>query len=341
MLRLKLMVVVGALALLVLGIQGVFEASTNTHPTSITYDQFVQKSPGSGWYKITDGYLDLRKAFNSNHSGVHDNYVIALRGMKESPGDPVHVMVIPTNGAVNDTMDNIFDMKHRGQIDELREFIRSNPDKIYVKTDVVGLIASGLNAGETNRTRITGQDSSIDPNFIIIDERRKPNGLLAFGMLAAGIVLAVVAFLIFGGSFSRGGNAVDLLNRPQYGGQPYGQQPPPPYYGGGGAGYGQPGQPYGQQPPPGQPYGQQQPYGQPPPYGGQPSQGQPAPYGGQPAPAQSAPAAWPAPAQPAARPPAEYPPPAAPAVANQPDPYAAPEPIAKKPDLPPPFDPFE
>ena len=56
-----------AIGLIVMGTQGVYVGVTNRTPSLMTYQEFVQKKPSSGWIEISDARLNVLSAIGESN----------------------------------------------------------------------------------------------------------------------------------------------------------------------------------------------------------------------------------------------------------------------------------
>lgn len=254
MIRLALAAIFGAIALFYMGCSEVRDVMTYSHPTVLTYDQFIQQKPTTGWYTIKGGVLDAMDEVEKTENDEHEEYYVALIGPKDDPlKAQVHIVVVPDDPSLNATLDDASKMPDNPTDQQVDDFVKSHAGRLFIPRDVTGMVRTDVDMHDSIVQKMDGLDS----DFVMIDEGHKPSIGKALLEFLGSIGCAAVCFFMFR-AYRKPRKAASIQLPPGWGQQP-GVQAPPPYPGQPGA-YGQPPAaqpPYGQQPGAyGQPYGQ-------------------------------------------------------------------------------------
>lgn len=210
--------VLAAFFLVIAGGQGLRESFAFQKPVPIACQDFAKSPPQEGWFRVTGCAMSMEEAVYSawvSKSGEE---------RKDEDGDPsisavylpVHCMpqpnAPPTKEApialVVTTKDEsiIATLKQMQHLDimkpeEAKKWINENEHRFVLQKDVVGMVQAGINLDESDRKKIAELHGTMAPNYVIMDENKKPSLGGSFGMLIGGIVLGIVSLLYWANIF--------------------------------------------------------------------------------------------------------------------------------------------
>jgi hypothetical protein len=74
--------------------------------------------------------------------------------------------------------------------------VAKNVDRVLLRRDVQGLVKFGVELGNGERRKLAKLQDNLAPDFIILDEGKKPEVKKSVGYLALGSVMGVIGFVI-------------------------------------------------------------------------------------------------------------------------------------------------
>ena len=212
MFRLKLMIAIGTIALFVFGGWEVYKGIKFGAQVSMTYDQFIQKYPTEGWFKITGARMSLLKAVHETKDTKSDSapikkvYVPMVDDKDIAMEDKAKIKLLVMSEK-EDTVAKVTSSATDSEADpSLKEGAKISDDKAskildkYFPSAVIeGMVKSGLDSEESERTK---QLDATIPNraedCIILEEGKRPSlgvGVLLV-LLAAGLTVAQVLYYL-------------------------------------------------------------------------------------------------------------------------------------------------
>ena len=101
-----------AVGLIAMGAQGVYVGVTNRRPNVMTYQEFLQKKPSSGWIEISDARLNLLSAISQSNrfTGTIKQVYIPVESSTEGEGGgdgPIHLLLSTKDEAILQTMKDL------------------------------------------------------------------------------------------------------------------------------------------------------------------------------------------------------------------------------------------
>ena len=212
MLRLKLVIAIGTIALFVFGGWEVYKGIKFGTQVSMTYDQFIQKHPTEGWFKITGARMSLLKAVHETKDEKNDKakikkvYVPIVNDEEIAQEDKAKIKLLIMSEK-EETVAKVGSADTDSASDpSLKEGAKISDEKAtkilekYFPTAVIeGMVKSGLDSEESERTK---QLAAAIPNraedCIILEEGKRPS--LGVGiflvLLAAGLTVAQVLYYL-------------------------------------------------------------------------------------------------------------------------------------------------
>jgi hypothetical protein len=213
------------IALLVGGLQGLYVGLTNRTPTSMTYQEFLQKKPSSGWIEISDARLNLLSAIHESNrlTGAIKKVYIPVGSPASSDGagdDKIHLLLLSKDEAILKTVNDLKAatggggglagrLKRRADASQKRDtgtetpsrndeagnalrFMLENRDKVFINRPVRGLLQFGLDSKSRDRRKIQALDSDIAPDFAVLEDGEQPQLATSALMLIGGLGLGVL-----------------------------------------------------------------------------------------------------------------------------------------------------
>jgi hypothetical protein len=211
-----------AIGLIAMGGQGLYVGVTNRTPTVMTYEEFLQKKPSSGWIEVSDARLDLLSAIHQSNrfTGTIKQVYIPVRSSaeKERAGDDkIYLLLLTKDEAILKTLKDMeavtggggglvgrlkqrVEAKRKGKdgsepatkdsdVENALRFLVENRDRVLIDRPVRGLLQFGLDSKSRDRRKIQGLNPDIAPDFAVLEDGAKPEvGMSAF-MVIAGLGL--------------------------------------------------------------------------------------------------------------------------------------------------------
>ena len=231
-----------AVGLIAMGAQGVYVGVTNRRPNVMTYQEFLQKKPSSGWIEISDARLNLLSAISQSNrfTGTIKQVYIPVESSTEGEGGgdgPIHLLLSTKDEAILQTMKDLQAVTGGGGlfgklerrveanakraanakaqtkmpepaadagIQNTMRFMAQNAEKLVITRPVRGLIQFGLDSDHGDRTRIKALDPKIAPDFAVLDDGAQPQFAGSVLMVIAGLGLAL---LLIGRAAAKAGSS--------------------------------------------------------------------------------------------------------------------------------------
>jgi hypothetical protein len=236
-----------SVGLIVMGAQGLYVGLTNRTLRTMTYQQFLQEKPSSGWIEISDARLNLLAAISQSNrlTGTIKQVYLPVSASAEGGNegdDKIHLLLLTKDKDILQTMKDFeaatggggglaARLKRRveanrkkkdgaepaseeaGLGDALR-FLAQNRDKVLLDRPVRGLLQFGLDSSSRERRKIQALDPDIAPDFAVLEDGAEPQVAGSAFMLVAGLGLGVVLLGRAGRSGSSGQSAVESAGGP-------------------------------------------------------------------------------------------------------------------------------
>jgi hypothetical protein len=217
-----------AIGLVAVGAQGLYVGLTNRKPSAMTYQEFLEKKPSSGWLEISDARLNLLSAIHESNrfTGTIKKVYIPVGSSAageragEGAGDgKVHLLLLTKDEAILQTLKgleaatgggggligrlkNRVEANKKGEagpqtvaadpaVEKALRFMVENRDKVMISRPVRGLIQSGLDSmSHGDRRKIQSMDPNIAEDFAVLEDGAQPQVAASFAMIIAGLALA-------------------------------------------------------------------------------------------------------------------------------------------------------
>src|SRR4051812_3645046 len=110
--RLGCLLPILAIGFVVAGAQGLYVGLTNRTPTVMTYEEFLQKKPSSGWIEISDARLNLLWAIHESNrfTGTIKKVYVPVESSTAGEGggnDKIHLLLVTKDEAILKTMKDL------------------------------------------------------------------------------------------------------------------------------------------------------------------------------------------------------------------------------------------
>jgi hypothetical protein len=215
-----------AIGLVAVGAQGLYVGLTNRKPSAMTYQEYLEKKPSSGWLEISDARLNLLSAIHESNrfTGTIKKVYIPVgssaAGEREGDGDgKIHLLLLTKDEAVLQTLKaletatgggggligrlkNRVEANKKGEsgpktvapdpgVEKALRFMVENRDKVVISRPVRGLLQSGLDSmSHGDRRKIQAMDPNIAEDFAVLEDGAQPQVAASFAMIVAGLGLA-------------------------------------------------------------------------------------------------------------------------------------------------------
>jgi len=179
-----------------LGVQGIYTAIKNRNPIAMSCDEYSRSKPKASWLVITNCVLDLSDAayetLKYQNVEVPTQLFIPVRSAtgKRSANDTI---LLATRDP--ELMKTLREIESVPSPEELKEWLARNADRVLVRRDVRGLVQFGAELDTKNRRKLARLQDNLAPDFIILEEGRKPEFKQSIGYLALGTVMVVVSIV--------------------------------------------------------------------------------------------------------------------------------------------------
>jgi hypothetical protein len=193
-LRLGLVLVIAALALLCKGGQSLYTAVTNRNPTTMGYDQYVQSRPKATWLVLTNCTTFLTQAAfkRYEYSQVPTELYLPVRSQEEdSEGQKVHVLLATKDPALLSTFREMQELKNAPR-EKVLAWAKENKGRLVNRRNVSGLVRFGIDLKESERTKLASLMKNASDDFIILEEGSKPS-------MGEGLAMSLGGLMLIGG----------------------------------------------------------------------------------------------------------------------------------------------
>jgi len=187
-----------AFYLLIAGGQKLYDAIVNAHPKTITYSDFRNNPPDSGWYHITGCQLDLTRMLVWQKSGQADetyipiyaaNGVDAMLNRPDSDQTPL-LASFTDSATLRDIAD--FNQNTKGTVDQSAKWIITHEDEVFPVRDIEGTVRHGTDVDSDLQDKIASTLKVSSSYFDIVDAGNKPSALIGIIEVLGGLACLAV-----------------------------------------------------------------------------------------------------------------------------------------------------
>jgi hypothetical protein len=194
--RLTLVFVCVILLLFGLGAQGIYVAIKNRNPAVMSCEDYSRTRPKAAWLAITNCVLDLSSAayetLKYQNMEVPTELFIPVRSASERQPAKDTILLATRDPEL---MKVLREMESVPSGEEFKEWLARNADRVLVRRDVQGLVQFGVELDKQQRRKLARLQDNLAPDFIILDEGRRPEIKQSVGYLALGAVMVVVSIV--------------------------------------------------------------------------------------------------------------------------------------------------
>ncbi len=197
--RLRIGMVIGAIAALVYGSFNLYTSLTNMSPTTLKYTEYCQQRPDAKWLELSESWVDFRdaveiqtvekkKSSDKNGRVIKSEYFAPIYQAHDS--EEVVVAFLKCNDSNSLSLAREGSTANISDEDQLVKWYVANDKRMFLNRTVKGLVIFGLSADSEDRKLLNqAAGGRLDSNFIIIDENAEPKGGLGFLLVILGLAL--------------------------------------------------------------------------------------------------------------------------------------------------------
>ena len=177
-------------ALLWGGGQALYIAVTNRNPTELTCGDYLRTKPSATWVKMTNARIFLTEAMYKESIGRVEELYIPVRPANGDGSETCRILLATRDPELIAANERLRALESRpGKLTEadIEGFIRLR--------EIQGLVRFGVDLNDKERKKLASLGGNLTPDFVIIDEGKKPDLLKGAGLFAGGLVLS--AFLVW------------------------------------------------------------------------------------------------------------------------------------------------
>jgi hypothetical protein len=195
--RLGCLAIIGALYLIWSGGQGLYAVVKNRTPAEIPCGDYEDVMPSQEWLRLTGCSLDVLDSSYMENNGRIVELFIPARGRGGREGDVIYVLVATKDETLLSVANRMMEIEDEA---EAMRFYLENRGTLTATRDVEGLVRYGVDLDDDHREQLAGLDSTLAPNFVILDEGKKPRFGKSLGFLGGGLVILLITGGIAAGS---------------------------------------------------------------------------------------------------------------------------------------------
>jgi len=176
------------ISLLCAGWQKLHTAVANRKPTVMAYADYARTKPSASWLTLTNCQLNLvhscylSYAGDQNVGGQNEYYIPVLDPNSDSR--EVSVLLKTRNPTFLKTIREMTNLKSD---QEAETWVKQNRDRIFPRTDITGLVVSGMDLKDQERDELAKTQKNIAEDFVILDEDAQPSFAAGAGCTVAGL----------------------------------------------------------------------------------------------------------------------------------------------------------
>ena len=180
-----------------MGAQGIYTAAKNRKPVVMSWEDFSRLKPKAAWLAITNCTIDLSSAayqtLRYQNVEVPSELFIPVRSASEK--EPVKdTILLATRDP--ELMKTVREMESQPSREELKEWIARNTDRVFMRRDVKGLVQFGVELDGGEKRKLAKLQNNLAPDFIILEEGKRPQITQSIGYLALGAVFVVISVVV-------------------------------------------------------------------------------------------------------------------------------------------------
>ena len=194
--KIKLLCLMCALAFLWFGSQALYVCVTNLRAAEFTIDEYTHKRPDNMWLSLTGCHLNLLEASYTSYFGSRKatEVFIPIRSVNDSPSDPIVVCLGTDDPGVLATMTELNELVKK---QEIEHYVSQNRERIFSSRAISGTVRHGIDLEQKIVDDLRKANTSLDKDFIIINEGERPDWIKAIFLLLGGAAFTWVTWLLF------------------------------------------------------------------------------------------------------------------------------------------------
>jgi hypothetical protein len=181
-----------------LGVQGIYTALKNRNPISMSCEDYARTKPKTAWLAITNCVLDLNDAcyatLKYQNVEVPTELFIPVRSANSKERMKDNILLATRDPELMKTLRELESLPSKAK---LEAWLTRNANRLLVHRDVKGLVQFGVEMKTQERRKIAQLQENLTPDFIILDEGKKPELKHSIGFLALAAVLTVISIVFF------------------------------------------------------------------------------------------------------------------------------------------------
>lgn len=183
-------------ALFAMGAQGIYTAWKNRRPVIMSCEDYARTKPKTAWLALTNCALDLNSAafetLRYQNVEIPSQLFIPVRSFSEKEPVKDSVVLATRDPELMKTLREMLSQP-RG---ELRDWLARNADRVYVRREVRGLVQFGVELKSEQRRKLARLQDNLAPDFIILEDGKKPDAKQSIGFLGLGTLMLVVSVVV-------------------------------------------------------------------------------------------------------------------------------------------------
>jgi hypothetical protein len=183
--------------LFAMGGQGIYTAFKNRRPVVMSCEEFARTRPRTVWLALTNCTIDLTTAayqtLRYRNVEMPSGLFIPVRSASEK--EPVKDTVLLATRDP-ELMKTLHEMESQPSQEAVKEWVARNVDRVFQRRDVKGLVQFGVELDSRQRSKLARLQKDLAPDFIILDDGKKPEVTQSFGYLALGGVFLIISVVM-------------------------------------------------------------------------------------------------------------------------------------------------
>ena len=180
-----------------MGAQGIYTAVQNGKPVVMSCEDFSRIKPKATWLALTNCTIDLSSAAYQTliyrNVEVPSELFIPVRSAAEK--EPVKDTVLLATRDP-ELMKTLREMESQASREDLKEWIARNTDRVFMRRDVKGLVQFGVELDARQKRKLAKLQDNLAPDFIILEDGKRPEVTQSIGYLALGAVFVVISVVV-------------------------------------------------------------------------------------------------------------------------------------------------
>ena len=195
--RFGIFLVIATIGLLWKGGQSLYTAAMNRHPTTMSYEKYVETKPRAMWLVLTNCTTRLTESCFKSYYGSKNatELFIPVRGQESGKEKgKIHVLLATKNA---DQLAAFSEMQNLNSKEEALKWMIKNSKRVFSDRSVGGLVRFGVDLKDRDRSKLAGLIKDAADDFIILEEGAQPSFGEGIGFSVAGVMVlgGIVVYL--------------------------------------------------------------------------------------------------------------------------------------------------